>query len=620
MRQGMEPRDLLESLRVHAVVGMDLEGRIRYWNQGAEFLLGYTPQEALGRHISMIFRPDDVEQGLPERELDRALEEGYAEDKRWHRRKDGSLFFAEGNSYTLDSGTDLPRGFVKVMTDGTLRKRAEDELLKSHGLAGLAAELGHEVRNPLMAMVSVLEALQGTDLTPQQQEFWALLSGSLGQTLELVERALELARLGAARLDLETTQFSLRDALADVLVPAGLRAHARGLELVLLVCPEVPAEVVGDAPRLKQILANLLGNALKFTEEGRVIVRVALESTTPEAVALKFTVCDTGPGIPPERQAEVFQPFVQGDASVGRRFGGSGLGLGIAARLAEAMGGRMWLESEPGHGTEVHFTVRLGYAPPEERLREVLRDLHGLEVLSLIASDLRREELAGLLKHLGIPHRALDGADQARALLADPEPPRILVADSSLLDRDLGATRVVALTRSHLERPHDLPGAQALVRAPITQGALVDALRQALGEPPAPAPREIRRLPSDPRLLLAEDEPATRHALSSILQKRGFEVLAVPDGMAALQTWQTGEPSVVVTDLQLPRLDGVALARRIRRAEALQGLGRTTVVVLTGSADEPTRLRCLEAGADEVLVKPVSADQLCGVLERLLGD
>jgi CheY-like chemotaxis protein/HPt (histidine-containing phosphotransfer) domain-containing protein len=444
------------------------------------------------------------------------------------------------------------------------------------------------------------------------------------------------------KLELEELPFSTRDHLAEVDKPLALRAEQKGLEIVCHVLPDVPSVVVGDPGRLRQVLVNLVGNAIKFTEHGQVLVQVGVESKDDRSSVLRFSVSDSGIGIPADKQQTIFEPFKQADGSTTRRFGGTGLGLAICATLVELMGGRIWVESMPLQGSTFHFTVRMGVTDARPDTPSV--DLTGVRALVVDDNEVNRRVLHDLLLRWQMRPMAVDSGASAVRAMADARqanrPFALVLLDANLPDRDgfdvareLGAdvaaagATIMMLSSSgqHVEKVRcgELGIDHYLVK-PVDQRELLNAIRRALvgreaARPVLPSsmlPVELpeRRL----QVLLAEDNPVNQRLAASLIQRRGHRVTIVGNGRDAVSAVESARFDVVLMDVQMPEMGGFEATALIRARERGTGT-HLPIVAITAHVMKGDRERCLGAGMDDYITKPFDSRTLCHRIEHVAG-
>lgn len=515
------------------------------------------------------------------------------------------------------------------------KERAEEA---TRAKSQFLANMSHEIRTPMNGVIGAAELLGDTSLTSTQAEYLQMISQSAESLLHLINDILDFSKIEAGRLELETVTFALRDELADTMQAFSGRATEKGLELACHVALDVPDGLKGDPHRLRQILVNLVGNAIRFTDEGEVVLDVSAEKHGKDCVALRFTVKDTGTGIAAEKQRMIFEAFSQADASFTRRFGGSGLGLTIASQLVQLMGGRLTVESEPGTGSAFQFTVP--FALGDVRVPDEQHDQPRLDALPVLVVDdngtncrileemlrgwgMRPNSASNGARALALLRNAADADHPYRLVLLDmlmPEMDGISVAGAIAAAPELGRPPIIMLSSAHKDdvmRRGDAPGVAHFLLKPVRQSELLETIFAVLGVTVAdhapvaePSRGEVHPL----KVLVAEDNAVNQRLVERLLERRGHSVRIAGDGVEAVKALSEEEFDVVLMDVQMPNMDGFQATAAIRQREKGAG-GHIPIIAMTAHAMRGDRERCLGAGMDGYISKPLRSKDFYAAIE-----
>jgi len=660
LRSSEERVRLLLDSTAEAIYGINPLGKCTFANAACLRMLGYeNPEALLGKNMHDLIhhtRADGAAYPMNECRIYQVFSRNEAshfdDEVLW--RADRTCFPAEYWSYPVRSGTTVV-GSVVTFLDITQRKRAEADLRQAKEAAESAnrakseflANMSHEIRTPMNGIMGMTDLALETPLTSEQREYLEIVKSSSDSLLKLINDILDFSKIEAGKLELDPIEFNLADCLGHASRLLSLTARNKGLKLVLEISPAVPTTLVGDPTRLRQIIVNLMGNAIKFTERGEVVLGVEYEGASSARVVLHFSVRDTGIGIPSDRRELIFEAFTQADSSTTRKYGGTGLGLTITSRLVELMGGHVWVESEQGKGTTFHFTAKFGMAgaPAPKLVSPEPVDLANVPVLIVDDSAASQSPLEGLLRGWFMAPTSVKGARPALAALSKAreigDPFALVLTDSSLADMDgfelvemirhdpnLAVTPIIVFSAAGQRGDAALCrklGVQAYLAKPVMQTELRQAITTALAGHPQPGGerglitrhslRESRRIL---RILLAEDNPVNQWLAVRLLEKRGHKVVTANDGREALDILEAANFDgfdLILIDVQMPRMDGYETTAAIRERERLSGR-HLPIVALTAHALKGDSERCLKAGMDGYVSKPVRPDELYQAVEQ----
>ena len=634
-----------------AIWTTDLAGVITTWNSGAAAMFGYAPADAIGRAL-------DLGDATLQQEADRRRRlvsgEKFSYESRARTRSGTPLDIQVAVAPLLDDANRC-MGRIAVARDVTNHKRSEEALrlareaaeAASHAKSSFLARMSHEIRTPMNGVLGMTELLLETGLTATQRKYAETVQRSGKNLLGIINDLLDFSKIEAGKLELEHIDMDVRRTVEDIVELLAERAHSKGLDLACSIPADLPTLVKGDPLRLGQILTNLLGNAIKFTEQGSVLIRVDSVADTAGDVTLRFEVADTGPGISQSAQARIFEEFSQADGSTTRKHEGSGLGLAISKQLVEMMGGRIQVQSELGAGSTFSFTARFDKqaeatvpAPATP-----IGLLTGVRVLILEASSTQRGILHAQMTNWQMSIRLAETPKQAIELLAEAAQ-RSVPYDMAVIDfglpgldayelarrirarADIGKVRLVMLTRRHADiHAAHAAGFNACAVKPLRQTTLYETLVNVMsGRPqealaPRATPLPAAETPSAVRgnILLVEDNVINQQVALGILQISGYSVTVVNNGREALDAYAQGGFDLILMDCHMPEMDGFEATRAIRQLERGSKVRRIPIIALTANAMSHDREECLDAGMDDHLSKPFNMLALQELLKRWMA-
>ena len=630
------------------------EGRFVVANEPMVRLLG--GQNLIGKRNSDIY-PSELARKYEEQENE-VMQSGHAMVNREEELAGaaGESHWLLCNKVPLRDATDKIAGIVGINSDITARKLGEQQLYAAKEAAEAGSEakslflatMSHEIRTPMNGILGMTELVLETELTVEQRESLGLVRLSAESLLTVINDVLDFSKIEAGKLDLESIPFDLRESLGETMRALGYRAHQKGLEIVYEVQPDVPEALMGDPGRIRQIIVNLVGNSIKFTERGEVLVTVERGTENDHKVELHFAIKDTGVGIAADKQQKIFEPFSQADGSMTRRYGGTGLGLTICMKLVEMMHGRIWVESEKGKGSTFHFTILLEIQDSPDPRAEAVGEaqLHDLHALIVDDNSTNHRVLQGMLRRWGMRPTVVETGRAALHAMeiakSTGHPFPLILLDAQMPDMDGFAlaeqirknpgvieTTIMMLTSAgHLgdaARCREL-GISAYLVKPIRQTELLAGICQVLNRKvneakklPLVTRHSLQESKSRSRILLAEDNAVNQTLAVRLLEKRGYTVKVAGDGRAAVETYEKEPFDIVLMDIQMPGMNGFEATAAIRAKEKLTGR-RVPIIAMTAHALKGDQERCIAAGMDDYVSKPIRTSELVSKIENLLAN
>lgn len=634
-----------------AVIYHEEEGTILNINPRFTELFGYTLEEIKDRNINegMIF-PQDKTKVESKKITKTALKKGLVKIEAIRKKKDGTLFpVIISASPIIIKGK--PKGIIASYTDITKDKLAEKEIIKAKKEAELAnraksaflASMSHEIRTPMNTIIGMAELMKYTPLNNEQKDYMDILKVSTDSLLELINDVLDISKIESGHIEIEKIEFDLWELIESIGITLSAKASQKGLELLCYTKPEVPRYIMGDSNRLRQILINLAGNSLKFTDKGEIIVKAETLKRENDRVLLHFTVKDTGIGIPKEKQEKIFKSFSQVDSSTTRKYGGTGLGLSISKQLVELMGGKIWVESEVSKGSTFHFTTpSVVVEKLEERKKEIIpSEIRNLRVLIIDDNYVSRMILREITSLWGaLPKEAEDGLSALKELKLAcnrGKPYQLILLDKNMPDLDgfevakrikeiPECKKIPIIILSSEREEADLRKVEELgisdfilkpVRRSRLYNAIVKEIVSKIGETVVEK-SEIESVLKNRlfKILLAEDNLLNQKLGVRLLEKQGWKVTPANNGKEVLDLLEKNRFDFILMDIQMPEMDGIEATHEIRKREKETG-SHIPIIALTANAFVEDRRRCLEAGMDEYTTKPIKVKELFSIIEEI---
>jgi two-component system, sensor histidine kinase and response regulator len=649
-------RLLVSSVFDYAIFSLDSAGNIVSWNEGAHRIKGYEEEEILGKHISVFYTPEDVEAGKPQLGLEIAAAEGHFEDSGWRVRKDGTQIWANVVITPLRDNTGNVCGFAKVTRDITERKKFEQDLEKARDQALEAsrfkseflANMSHEVRTPMNSILGMAEILSTSDLTAEQMGQLNHIIESGKSLLSIIDDILDFSKIEAGKLTLEEQDFAPLAVVEGVAELLSTQTRKKGLSMMTFVDPQIPPTLRGDAGRIRQILVNFAHNAIKFAQSGSIVVRASFEGRDQGQVTVKFSVTDQGIGMTGEELDQLFQPFVQLDGSLTRKYEGTGLGLSICKRLVEKMQGEIGVHSVKGTGSTFWFSIPLKVSTTSDSSRAPHPNLKKTRIL-IVDDDQNVLDIVGdYTSAWGMQNGKARSAEEALVVLrksAKIDPYEVVLIDLLMSgmtgmefgkiireDEKLKSLKLILVTaydKPGLGEEAICLGFNGYLVKPIRQSQLLDCItslvvlastQQVQGTARQSDQINVAGLKPPTRselILVVEDHPINQEVALLLLKRFGFEAHVASNGAQALEHIQSIPYALVLMDCQMPVMSGFEATSAIRKLETRTGK-HVPIVAMTAHAIEGSREQCLAAGMDDYLSKPIDPKLLNHTLQKYL--
>lgn len=655
-------KSVLDAATQVAIVATDTRGTITVFNAGAENMLGYSAEEMVGVQTPMSLHVDSeivARSGELTAEFGRTIagfdvfvefaRHGGFEEREWtYCRKDGSHINVTVAVTPLRDSHDQLVGFLEIAKNITLAKKTQEELSKAKELAESAssakssflANMSHEIRTPMNGIIGMTDLLLNTSLTNEQRDFLNTIRVSGDSLLAIINDILDFSKIESGKLELETEPLDLRKCIEESFDVVTHKAREHGNELMFVINPTVPSQIIGDVTRLRQILINLVDNAVKFTQRGQILLAVKIQSQVDDQVEILFSIKDTGIGIPEDKLHSIFEAFTQADSSVTKKYGGTGLGLVICSRLVDLMGGRIWVESSVGRGSTFYFSIKAKATPVKEtmRIEEKAVDFPGKRVLIVDDVETNLQILSMQCKQWQVETRATTSPAEALHWLKDRESFDLAIYDMQMPEIDgvqlaletrsmqiRDSLPIILLSSSGLDderiRQHsDLFVATSM--KPLKMSQLHLLLKKSFEQKGGDQTPDVTQK-ATPRvlanempvsILVAEDNLVNQKLIQRMLKTMGYDPVIVGSGVEVLEALQHASYDLIFMDVQMPEMDGLETTRTIIQTYGV--VARPRIIAMTAFALAGDKERCLQAGMDDYISKPFVSDQVLSMIKK----